>query len=136
MLLPRTPAFWKRRAVIAVVIAAFAAGVSTGVADEGMWLPFMLDKSPVDSWHARGLELSTDEIYHPRDPSISDAIVQVGGGTGSFVSFDGLILTNHHVAFGALQRTSSVKTSPSRTGSSSAPSRRSALARDSGACAK
>jgi len=110
MLLPRTPAFWKRRAVIAVVIAAFAAGVSTGIADEGMWLPFMLDKSPVDSWHARGLELSTDEIYHPRDPSISDAIVQVGGGTGSFVSFDGLILTNHHVAFGALQRTSSVKT--------------------------
>jgi hypothetical protein len=73
-----------------------------------MWLPFLLDKSPIESWQARGLELSAKEIYHPKDPSISDAIVQLGGGTGSFVSFDGLIVTNHHVAFGALQRTSSV----------------------------
>jgi len=105
----------RRRNIVALAVSAAMAVVllalvaPTGTADEGMWLPFVLDKSPIDSWHARGLELSAKEIYHPKDPSISDAIVQVGGGTGSFVSFDGLIVTNHHVAFGALQRASSVK---------------------------
>jgi len=34
------------------------------------------------------------------------AVVNLGGGTGEFVSADGLILTNHHVAFGAIQRAS------------------------------
>jgi hypothetical protein len=116
MSLPRTPAPRQRRRVTAAlaVSSALAAVLlalvaPTGTADEGMWLPFMLDKSPIDSWHSRGLELSAKDIYHPKDPSISDAIVQVGGGTGSFVSFDGLIVTNHHVAYGALQRSSSVK---------------------------
>ncbi|MDH7575119.1 MAG: S46 family peptidase [Candidatus Saccharicenans sp.] len=35
------------------------------------------------------------------------AVVNLGGGTGEFVSSEGLILTNHHVAFGAIQRASS-----------------------------
>jgi hypothetical protein len=116
MSLPRTPApRQRRRSMMALAVSSAMAAVllalvaPTGTADEGMWLPFMLDKSPIESWHARGLELSAKEIYHPKDPSLSDAIVQVGGGTGSFVSFDGLIVTNHHVAYGALQRTSSVK---------------------------
>jgi len=117
MSLPRKPAPGQRRRntiaiagslSIAAVLLTLVAPI--GMADEGMWLPFMLDKSPIESWHARGLELSAKELYHPKDPSISDAIVQVGGGTGSFVSFDGLIVTNHHVAYGALQRSSSVKT--------------------------
>jgi hypothetical protein len=115
MSLPRTPAPGQRRRPIASLVVALAIttaflalAVPNLSADEGMWLPFMLDKSPIDSWHARGLELSADEIYSPNEPSLSDAIVQVGGGTGSFVSFDGLIVTNHHVAFGALQRSSSV----------------------------
>jgi hypothetical protein len=103
-----------RAPVLAVVLAVFAASVilihaPAGVADEGMWLPFLLDKSPIESWHARGLELSAKELYHKKDASISDAIIQLGGGTAGFVSIDGLIITNHHVAFGALQRTSSTK---------------------------
>ena len=32
-----------------------------------------------------------------------NAVVKVGGGTGAFVSKDGLVLTNHHVAFGVIQ---------------------------------
>ncbi|MGD8413647.1 MAG: S46 family peptidase [Candidatus Latescibacterota bacterium] len=114
---PRKSVSQRRRRVASALLASFAVaavllalGAPSGVADEGMWLPFMLDKSPIESWHARGLELTADEIYNPEKPSVSDAIVQVGGGTGSFVSFDGLIVTNHHVAYGALQRSSSVKT--------------------------
>ena len=96
--------------VLSVLCAVFLAVVPTNAprADEGMWLPFLLDKCPVDAWQNRGLELSPKEIYDAKKPSLSDAIVQLGGGTASFVSFDGLIATNHHVAFGALQRTSSV----------------------------
>jgi hypothetical protein len=103
----RLPAVLVLAAVCAAALLAVVAG--DGTADEGMWLPFMLDRSPIDSWHARGLELSPKDLYDQKHPSISDAIVQIGGGTGSFVSAEGLIATNHHVAFGALQRTSSVK---------------------------
>ena len=46
------------------------------------------------------------EVYNPNGTSIIDALVKVGGCTGSFVSPDGLILTNHHCAFGAINRAS------------------------------
>jgi len=74
-------------------------------ADEGMWLLDSIDKLPIDSLKARGLKLSPVEIYNPEGGGISDALVQIGA-TASFVSPEGLIITNHHVAFGAIQRQS------------------------------
>ncbi len=113
MSLPRNVRPGRILAVLALVAICATAlimiNAPAGIADEGMWLPFLMDNSPIDSWQTRGLELSAKELYDRKDASISDAIVQVGGGTGGFVSIDGLILTNHHVAFGALQRTSSTK---------------------------
>jgi S1-C subfamily serine protease len=47
-----------------------------------------------------GLEISVDEIYNPSKTSIVEAIVRIGGCTGSFISENGLILTNHHCVFG------------------------------------
>ena len=99
-------------AVVLVIVPLFTVPVvspNPARADEGMWLLHALDKAPFEVWQKNGLKLGKAEIYSPRGADISDAVVQVGGGTGSFVSSEGLIVTNHHVAFGALQRSSSVK---------------------------
>jgi hypothetical protein len=56
----------------------------------------------------KGLMIPVEKIYSPDKPCLADAILQLGGGSASFVSSEGLIVTNHHVAFGALQRASSV----------------------------
>jgi len=76
-------------------------------ADEGMWLLNSLNQLPWKEMQAHGLKLTPEQIYNPNGVSLADAIVQIGGGTGSFVSSQGLIITNHHVAFGAIQRQSS-----------------------------
>ncbi len=94
--------------LIACVALIFAFAVATAQADEGMWPLYALDNLDFAMLKARGLELGPDQIYNPQDGGISAAVVQVGGGSGSFVSPDGLIVTNHHVAFGAVQNQSSV----------------------------
>ena len=73
-------------------------------AQEGMWLLTQLDQIDVNK---RGLEIKASDLYSKDKPALFSAILQVGGGTGSFVSPEGLVLTNHHVAFTALQRASS-----------------------------
>lgn len=50
-----------------------------------------------------GLKIETNEVYNPNGISLVDALIKVGGCTGSFVSNDGLIITNHHCAFSAVQ---------------------------------
>jgi hypothetical protein len=50
-----------------------------------------------------GLKISVNEIYNPKANSLIDALVNVGGCTGSFISNEGLIITNHHCAFSAVQ---------------------------------
>jgi len=70
--------------------------------DEGMFLPDTLVQLPLDKLKKRGLKIPLTEIYNPNGVSIKDAVVIVDGGTGEFVSADGLLLTNHHVAFDAL----------------------------------
>ena len=71
-------------------------------AEEGMFLPDAISTLPVDKLMKRGMKIKPKDLYDPNGVSIKDAIVIVGGGTGEFVSPDGLLLTNHHVAFDAL----------------------------------
>ena len=74
--------------------------------DEGMFLPDTLSQLPLAKLKQRGLKIPITDIYNPAGPSIKDAIVRVGFGsgygTGEFVSPEGLVLTNHHVAFDGL----------------------------------
>ncbi|MDP1620875.1 MAG: S46 family peptidase [Bacteroidales bacterium] len=77
---------------------------ATSIAQEGMWLLTQTDQLDLSK---KGLAIQTSDLYNKDKPALYSAILQVGGGTGSFVSPDGLVLTNHHVAFTALQRASS-----------------------------
>ena len=75
--------------------------------DEGMLLPDTIGQLPWDKLKQRGLKIPFTDIYNANGVSIKDAVVIVGGGTGEFVSPEGLLLTNHHVAFDALVSASS-----------------------------
>ena len=77
--------------------------------DEGMWMMNQLTKLDWGKMQKTGLTLTPEQIYNPNGPSLKDAIVLLGGGTSSFISAEGLILTNHHVAYGAIQSISSVE---------------------------
>src|SRR5256884_1715122 len=70
--------------------------------DEGMFLPDTLNDLPIKKLQQMGLKIPLTDIYNPNGPSIKDAVVIVDGGTGEFLSPEGLLLTNHHVAFDAL----------------------------------
>lgn len=50
-----------------------------------------------------GLKIDQKEVYNPNGLSLIDALVNVGGCTGSFLSDAGLIITNHHCAFESVQ---------------------------------
>ena len=73
-------------------------------AQEGMWLLTQMDQLDLNK---KGLAIPVSDLYNKDKPALFSAILQIGGGTGSFVSPDGLVLTNHHVAYQALQRSSS-----------------------------
>ena len=79
------------------------------LSDEGMWLLDAVKQLPLAKMQHHGLVLTPEQIYNPNGPSLKDAIVLLGGGTASFISPEGLIITNHHVAFSAIQELSSVQ---------------------------
>ena len=80
-------------------------------ADEGMWmLQLMKEQHLIDQMKKQGLKLDTEDIYSPNQVSLKDAVGIFGGGcTGEIISEDGLILTNHHCGFDAIQKHSSVE---------------------------
>jgi Peptidase S46 len=94
--LSRTTALWLLISIVLSLVPGLALG------DEGMFLPDSISRLPLDQLKKRGLQIPASEIYSSGGVSIKDAVVIVGGGTGEFVSPEGLLLTNHHVAFDAL----------------------------------
>ena len=76
----------------------------TARADEGMWLPLFVKRLNQADMQKKGLKLTAEEIYSVNSSSLKDAVVQLGGFcTGEFVSSQGLMLTNHHCGYDALQ---------------------------------
>lgn len=79
-------------------------------ADEGMWLPMLIERLNYVDMKKMGLKLTAEEIYSVNNSSLKDAIVQFGNGcTGEIISKEGLILTNHHCGYGNIQSHSTVE---------------------------
>ena len=79
-------------------------------ADEGMWLPMFIKRLNIDDMQKKGLQLSAEEIYSVNNASIKDAIISFNGYcTGEIISPNGLILTNHHCGYDAIQNHSSIE---------------------------
>jgi hypothetical protein len=94
---------YARAAALLLSFLLFVSLVPVSVlGDEGMFLPDTLNQLPLKKLQQRGLKIPITDIYNPNGPSIKDAVVIVDGGTGEFLSPEGLLLTNHHVAFEAL----------------------------------
>lgn len=94
------------------LVAAIAAlAVCSVRADEGMWLlQLMKRQHSIDMMKKQGLKLGADDLYNPDGVSLKDAVGIFGGGcTGEIISPEGLILTNHHCGYDAIQQHSSVE---------------------------
>ncbi|MDY0102203.1 MAG: S46 family peptidase [Lentimicrobium sp.] len=78
-------------------------------ADEGMWLPLLIERLNYVDMQKEGLKLTAEEIYSVNHSSLKDAIIQFGNGcTGEMISSQGLVLTNHHCGYGAIQSHSTI----------------------------
>ncbi|HET9747567.1 MAG TPA: S46 family peptidase [Chitinophagaceae bacterium] len=79
-------------------------------ATEGMWLPVLLEKLNEREMKSLGMKISARDIYNINSGSLKDAIVSFGGFcTGEVISGKGLVLTNHHCGFDAVQNHSTLE---------------------------
>lgn len=70
----------------------------------GMWLPLLLENLNEEEMKGMGMKITAEDIYSINKGSLKDAIVHFGGFcTGEVISDQGLVLTNHHCGFSAIQ---------------------------------
>ena len=97
--------------IFLLLFAAFQLASSPAKADEGMWLLHMLQRINEAEMQQMGLNLSAEDIYSLNQACLKDAIITLNGGscTAELISSQGLVLTNHHCAYGAIQGFSTVE---------------------------
>ena len=79
------------------------------IADEGMWLRVLIQQRIVDM-QEKGFKLTAEDLYSVNQASLKDAIVHFNGGcTGEIISDQGLLITNHHCGYSAIQSHSSLE---------------------------
>ena len=96
-------------------ISAFLLGAIISVAfyakaDEGMWLPILINQN-MATMTEMGIKLTAEDLYSVNQSSIKDAIIALDHGscTGELISGEGLVLTNHHCGYGEIQAHSTVE---------------------------
>ena len=95
-----------KRTLLTLLTALF---MLPALADEGMWLPSLIS-SRIDDMRSKGFRLTAEDIYSVNQASMKDAVVLFNGGcTGELISPEGLLLTNHHCGYDAIQRHSTVE---------------------------
>ena len=96
-----------RKSLFALLVALGVSALAR--ADEGMWLLEQLSKK-YPELVKRGLAMQEYDLYNPNGTSLKDAVVHFDGGcTGEVISSQGLVLTNHHCGYDAIQKLSSVE---------------------------
>ncbi len=98
-------------AAIAATVASwlFSSIFSIARADEGMWLPVLVQER-IGDMQEKGFRLDAEDIYSINRASLKDAVVLFGRGcTGELISGEGLLLTNHHCGYSQIQKHSSVE---------------------------
>lgn len=96
----------KKVYIIILGVVALVSG-TTAKADEGMWIPALLTDN-YEEMQRLGLKMTPEQLYSINTSSMKDAIVRLGSGfcTGEIISSKGLILTNHHCGYSAIQKLS------------------------------
>ena len=87
---------------IFLILALMVSAALMASADEGMWMINAIDRALEKNMKARGLKLGAREIYDAdaKGTTLSDAVVALDFGcTGSIISDEGLLITNHHCAY-------------------------------------
>ncbi len=103
-----------RKRVFVLTIAVFVFfGLSIIVADPGMFTPDMIKHLQLEK---KGLKIPAEKLFNPGGPGIHEAVMQLGGGTATFISANGMIYTNHHVAYGSVARMSTAENNYIRDG--------------------
>src|SRR6056297_4219785 len=105
----------KRRLILFIVATLIVLPLLR--AHEGMWVPILLEKYSYEQMQKAGFKLTAEDIYDINQASLKDAVVGLGYMgrpfrhfcTAELISDEGLILTNHHCGYRAIQRHSSVE---------------------------
>jgi len=104
--------------ILALVGLMFKGAYAVIPPDEGMWLVMFIGKYNYAEMKRLGLKLTAEQLYSVENPSLKDAIVGLGNTgmapdgffcTGEVVSDQGLVLTNHHCGYDAIQTLSTLE---------------------------
>ncbi len=79
-------------------------------ADEGLWIPLLLNKYTIEDMQKKGFKLTAEDLYSINHASLKDAVMIFGGGcTAELISDNGLLITNYHCGYSSIQQHSSLE---------------------------